>query len=83
MSRYGIPAELANKLPFPHGWLNVWTADGARLHLVPLQDLRDHELVSTCWCKPRLDDPETAAAPFYVHNSMDRREEYEEGRKAS
>jgi len=37
---------------------------------------RDPLLASSdCWCKPRENDP-----GHWVHNSMDRREEYEQGR---
>lgn len=46
-------------------------------HVMPKNDLRDHEADPGCWCKPVKDDE----LSLYVHNSMDRREEYEEGRK--
>ncbi|MDB5848251.1 MAG: hypothetical protein JWP29_2003 [Rhodoferax sp.] len=46
-------------------------------HVYPLNDLREHEISSTCWCKPTEDDG------VMVHHSMDRREEYENGRKPS
>jgi len=46
-------------------------------HVVPLNDYRDHETSHKCWCKPYEDDG------LWIHNSMDRREEYEEGRKPS
>lgn len=50
----------------------------AFVHVYPLNDFRDHETEgTTCWCKPEIDE-ETV-----VHNSMDRREEYENGRKMS
>jgi hypothetical protein len=45
------------------------------LHVTPINDLRDHILSADCWCKPEWDEG------IFVHNSMDRREEYEEGRK--
>ncbi len=41
------------------------------LHVVPVNDLREHEASPLCWCKPRPDDEEPLC---YVHNSMDRRE---------
>jgi nicotinamide mononucleotide adenylyltransferase len=50
------------------------------LHVVPLNDLREHEARTTCWCKPTEDDE---WPDIWVHHSMDRREEYEEGRERS
>jgi hypothetical protein len=44
----------------------------------PLDDLREHEPDDpACWCRPRLDEG------VLVHNAMDRREEFEQGRKPS
>lgn len=41
------------------------------LHVVPINDLRDHEDSEGCWCKPwRLDDEPDVV----VHNAMDGRE---------
>lgn len=46
--------------------------------VAPVNDLRDHELANQdCWCRPRLEEG------IIIHNSMDRREEYEEGRQTS
>lgn len=45
------------------------------VHVWPLDDLREHDLDETCWCLPLDDDGVT------VHNSMDKRESYERGRK--
>ena len=49
-------------------------------HVVPHEDLRDHENSSGCWCRPNSleEHPDV-----FIHNSMDRREEYEEGRPLS
>lgn len=47
------------------------------IHVVPLGDLREHVSSLDCWCKPRDDDG------VVIHNSMDQRETYEEGRKPS
>ena len=49
------------------------------LHVLPLDDLREHEETATCWCQPRVEtvDPETGEAyeqPLIVHNSLDARE---------
>lgn len=52
----------------------------ARNHVIPVNDLREHDLVATCWCRPEVDDDHS----LVIHNSMDRREDYETGeRKAS
>lgn len=44
-------------------------------HVVPLNDLREHETDRPCWCSPREDDG------VIVHNSMDGREFYERGER--
>jgi hypothetical protein len=50
------------------------------VHVYPLDDLREHVTSGpNCWCRPRIDEEENGAV--VIHNSMDRREEYEEGRK--
>ena len=43
-------------------------------HVCPINDLRPHR-VKNCWCGPEYDDGLT------VHNSLDRREEYEDGQR--
>ena len=54
-----------------------WVAWQLFPHVVPVDDLREHVLDTTCWCNPTEDDE------VIVHHSMDRREEYEEGRLPS
>jgi len=49
------------------------------LHVVPLGDLREHETERTCWCRPRLEIE--GAYWILVHNSLDGREAFEEGRR--
>lgn len=51
--------------------------DTMHFHIVPVGDLRDHEADPSCWCKPSED---TEDPGIWVHNSMDRREDYEMGR---
>ncbi len=47
-------------------------------HVYPINDLREHDTESGgCWCNPQYDEEHD----LFIHNSMDRREEYEEGRK--
>lgn len=46
-------------------------------HVCPLNDLREHNTEDrlNCWCVPIED------GGIIIHNSMDKREEYENGRK--
>lgn len=46
------------------------------LHVTPIDDLRPHEDASTCWCKPKENEP-----GVWTHNALDGRESYENGRK--
>ena len=45
----------------------------APIHIVPVNDLREHATSPQCWCKPTLDDG------VFIHHAMDRRELYETG----
>ncbi len=45
------------------------------IHVTPINDLRDHSDTRDCWCRPRIEDDE-----IVVHNAMDERETYEQGR---
>ena len=48
--------------------------------VVPVNDLRDHEEgTGRCWCRPRVEEED--GATIVVHNSMDGRELYEDGRR--
>ena len=49
-------------------------------HVIPTNDLREHENNANCWCNPTEDEDYPGV---FVHHSMDRREEYETGRKPS
>ena len=46
------------------------------IHVVPINDLREHDTECACWCNPTVVDEAVV-----VHNSMDERETYEKGRK--
>lgn len=46
-------------------------------HIVPVDDLRPHELTSMCWCHPHLDHEDFIA----LHQSADCREDFETGRR--
>lgn len=57
------------------GWEHV----AENVHVVPINDLREHVIDgTTCWCKPRVDEE---MDNLVIHNSMDERESYENGRK--
>lgn len=58
------------------GWAVVIRDDGVPC-VYPLEDLRPHAIDGDCWCRPFFVDH------ILVHNAMDRREEYERGRKMS
>jgi hypothetical protein len=47
-----------------------------RIHVYPLNDLRDHLIGDDdeCWCNPV---PDSEYPTLLVHNSMDGREQYE------
>lgn len=42
------------------------------IHVVPLDDLKDHDHTGECWCnpEPEYDNP----VMVYIHNSLDGRE---------
>lgn len=54
--------------------------DGRGIHVMPINDLREHEDSDRCWCRPVRDDDEPSVI---IHNAMDQRETYENGRKLS
>lgn len=53
---------------------------GKTWHVIPIDDWREHADNPDCWCRPTQDDEEPL---LYIHHSLDRREEYEEGRPLS
>lgn len=46
-----------------------------RYHIIPINDLREHEATPECWCCPTEDEEDG----LVVHHAMDNREEYETG----
>jgi hypothetical protein len=48
------------------------------LHVVPIGDLREHELSAECWCAP-IEDADTPN--LWSHNSADGREAFERGER--
>lgn len=59
------------------GWVVSEGADG--VHVVPVRDLRSHELDATCGCGPRVlgRRNDHGHRPVVVHNSRDGREHEE------
>lgn len=53
------------------GGLNIW-------HIVPTDDLREHEASPDCFCKPLRDEEEPSV---WIHNSLDGRESFETGKR--
>lgn len=46
-------------------------------HVLPVNDLREHEESSECWCSPHNEEGGT----LIVHNALDQREEIETGER--
>ena len=53
--------------------LHIW-------HIVPIDDLREHEESVDCWCQPELLD-DVYLDSVYLHPSMDGREAFESGER--
>lgn len=52
------------------------------MHIVPINDLREHEVDMHCWCHPTLDEGwEYGQEKVFVHHSMDGREAFENGER--
>ena len=58
-------------------WALIELLDSHAAHVIPLDDLRDHDCGPKCWCKPEQDDEDLT----WVHHSMDGREAFEDGRR--
>lgn len=43
-------------------------------HVLPINDLKEHDKNEHCWCRPVVDEYGNV-----IHNSMDQRELYETG----
>ena len=48
-------------------------------HVTPIGDLKEHEESEECWCDPECHY--RGLTKIIVHNSMDRREDYETGKR--
>ena len=45
-------------------------------HVIPVNDLKDHEMTQKCWCKPTED---YVCPGLFIHHAMDLREQFENG----
>ena len=54
-------------------WTNVLQKNGLSTHVVPLDDIREHEQDASCWCAPRVNEE----LNLVTHNSADNREAFE------
>ncbi|RZL39227.1 MAG: hypothetical protein EOP35_04110 [Rubrivivax sp.] len=63
---------------FPHVWFFDQNEDpfDTDTHVLPLNDLRPHDLLRSCWCRPEED---FEVARVVIHNSLDRREQHQHG----
>lgn len=52
---------------------------GPLIHVIPLDDLREHELTESCWCGVEHEDD---LPHVVIHMSMDKREDFETGRRS-
>lgn len=61
-------------------WQCLDRYDGARrdVHVVPINDLRDHEESLACWCVPTLQEVDRSLHYVVVHHAADGRELVEE-----
>lgn len=50
---------------------------GAASQVYPVNDLRPHNTEGPCWCDPTYDEE----YDIVIHNSADRREEFETGER--
>ena len=46
------------------------------IHVVPLNDLREHVARIDCWCRPTPEDDEPRVI---LHHALDQRKKYESG----
>lgn len=59
-------------------WTDIMQKNGAlTIHVLPANDLREHEKDATCWCEPRVDEE----LNIVTHISADNREAFETGER--
>lgn len=60
--------------PRPLRWDGYKGFKDGDFHIIPENDDRSHTCNKNCWCEPREQEDRK-----WIHNSFDRREDYEEG----
>jgi hypothetical protein len=50
------------------------------VHVLPVNDLREHVEGTLCWCRPRVEEED--GGTVVIHNSMDGRELIERGERS-
>lgn len=53
-------------------------SESGSVHVLPVNDLREHDESSGCWCHPTEDE---LVAGLFIHHSMDGREQFETGER--
>jgi hypothetical protein len=71
----GMPAQKWDaNVPKVLGWDTYESHVNKDLHIIPVNDERRHSCISGCWCAPV-----EMSNRRWIHNSFDRREDYEDG----
>lgn len=50
------------------------------IHLLPVNDLREHDMDDECWCEPSS-EPQTDGSFVMLHYAVHGRDDYEDGRR--
>lgn len=61
------------------GWSRFFDPDTGIAHIIPQNDIKDHEFSRECWCHP--EDDLLAHGEEWMHNSADDRESIETGKR--
>lgn len=61
-------------MPVGLGWIVHIQGSPKDVQVVPVDDLREHEISKDCWCRP-VQDPDDPW--LYGHNALDQRDKYE------
>lgn len=69
--------------PNPLGWIalvpNETASEDVEAQIIPENDIRPHDPVSSCWCNPTV-NPD-AEELMWNHNALDGREDYFGGKR--
>jgi hypothetical protein len=59
-----------------HGWKRCEIKTVTFIHVIPINDLHEHDEHFGCWCRPYCDDDNVI-----IHNAADGREQFETGER--